>query len=238
MTSRQQSNPKLDLKSTLKEQLAKPIDFDKICLMCGSDTKPPKIHKLNCCKRNFHYECLVKYLQYDQNYPNSTCPYCRQHLRSLPLQKGSKPLKHVHDEFYIKKKKSKSKNNVRKTKPKANPIKANPIKAKPVKAKPTKPKCQAKKKNGSLCSFSSQGESSYCKIHLKIIQNKDKCHGIKKDGSKCIFKSKAGTKYCKFHQIPKISCQATYLSGPKIGTSCIHKTLNKNGYCNYHTPTG
>lgn len=97
MVSRSES---IELSRSLKDYLDKDIDYDKMCLLCGTEISDTI--ELKCCKRQFDYDCLVKYLQYEANYPNGSCPYCRQLLKSLPLKEGSKPLKYVHDEFYSK----------------------------------------------------------------------------------------------------------------------------------------
>jgi hypothetical protein len=168
-----------ELSRSLKEYLNRDIDYDKMCLLCGLEISTPI--ELNCCKKQFDYDCLVKYLQHEANYPNTTCPYCRQPFKSLPLAQHDKPLKYVHDEFYIKIKKDSSNIN----------------------------KCLGKKKNGSNCSFNALKNTNYCKKHQPTQNVKEhvkenlKCSGVylsgKSKGQPCQHSVSYNSKFCKYH---------------------------------------
>lgn len=158
--------------------LKKSINLDDICLLCGFEVKDDDQHQLSCCKKKFDYKCLIKYLQFEQTYPNSRCPYCRQYFKSLPLKKGTSPMKYVHEEFYLKKKKRQLKKGI------------------------FPGICQGFKKDGSKCHFNAK-VNGYCKKHSD--QNKIKnCSGVYLTGSKkgtaCSKLTSNANGYCHYHQ--------------------------------------
>lgn len=89
-------------KETFLEELKKKINFDNLCMVCGSDIER-KDRKTLKCNHFFHYNCLIKYFQFENQYPHpNQCPYCRSNCGFLELLKGEKPKRNVHEEYYNK----------------------------------------------------------------------------------------------------------------------------------------
>jgi hypothetical protein len=84
------------------------LNFDILCTICGGYLEKENEHILPCTHK-FHYDCLIKYFQYDISHPRiNKCPYCRTVVNYLPLKNGMTPLKYIHAEYKKKEKKESS----------------------------------------------------------------------------------------------------------------------------------
>ncbi len=81
------------------------LNFDILCTICGCYLEKENEHILPC-DHKFHYNCLVKFFQFDISHPRiNKCPYCRNIVNYLPLKDGMTPLKYIHAEYKKKEKK-------------------------------------------------------------------------------------------------------------------------------------